>query len=327
MPSYDYKNLPIGTLYNFVKKGRVNTSPDYQRGIVWNDSKQKALIQTLLHGFPIPSINFVEDNDAALQQFECMDGKNRLESIVKYMNDDLVVNGGRFSQLADDLQDDFRAINVQVCVFKSLSYDERRRYFRSIQEGVALNQTEIVWSYNDLPLVSELRKIREQKEVFKTIELLWETNRYSDLTLLCNLASMVMAKDITKDCAGHSTALTNWVKKSKDIPQNYILISRFVKKVIMNLGENLKDVRPNSKARPMVVLDLARVLIHRNCTSFAEEKVKLFVSELNEYMAHDEEPTIPDIKKYAEAVQVGDSSKMWGKRIIETRFNLLKNIV
>ena len=322
MPSYDYKNLPIGTIYNFIQKGRVDTNPSYQRGVVWNEPKQKALVDTLLTGFPMPSINFVENNDPTLPQYECMDGKNRLEAIKLYMNDELVVQGGVFSELSDDTQDDFRAINIQVCVFKNLPYEQRREYFRRIQEGVSLNQTEIVWSYEDRPLIVELRKIREQ--ILDSIDTLWETNRYSDMTLLCNIAAMVMGKNIARDSAGHSSSLTNWVKKSS-VDENYIVICRCVKEVVKKLVEILV-VQPNAKAKPWIILDLARVLVSRNLKPLDTAKVERFVTQVNQYMLHNDEPDMLDVLKYVAILHEGAASKMYTSKSIEARFEVVKNL-
>ena len=322
MPSYDYKNLPIGTIYNFIIKGRVDTNPSYQRDIVWSESKQKSLVDTLLTGFPMPSINFVENNDPALPQYECMDGKNRLKAIEKYMNDELRVEDGLFSELSGDAQDDFRAINVQVCVFKNLSYEQRREYFRRIQEGVSLKQTEIAWSYEDRPLIVEIRKVREQ--IINSIDILWETNRYSDMTLLCNIAAMALGKNIAKDSAGHSTALTKWVKKSS-IDGDYIQVARVVKAVINKLTETL-TVQPNSKAKPWVVLDLARVFLNKGLKNINAFNVYKFVTELDRYMLHGDEPSMTEVIKYADIIKKGASSNMYTSKLIETRFEILKNL-
>lgn len=322
MPAYDYKNLPIGTIYNFIQKGRIDTNPSYQRGVVWNEPKQKALVDTLLTGFPMPSINFVENNDPTLPQYECMDGKNRLEAIKLYMNDELVVQGGKFSELSDDTQDDFRAINIQVCVFKNLAYEQRREYFRRIQEGVSLNQTEIVWSYEDRPLVVELRKIREQ--TLDSIDILWETNRYSDMTLLCNIAAMVMGKNISRDSAGHSSSLTNWVKKSP-CDFNYVVVCRCVKEIIRKLV-NVLQVQPNAKAKPWIVLDLARVIIYKGRTPIDAAKVEQFVTQVDQYMLHDDEPEMTDVIKYVAILRDGAASKMYTSKSIEARFEIVKNL-
>jgi hypothetical protein len=251
-----------------------------------------------------------------------MDGKNRLKSIEKYMKDDLIVHGGVFSELSDDLQDDFKAINIQVCVFKNLSYEPRREYFRRIQEGVSLNQTEIVWSYEDRPLIVELRKVREQ--VIDSISILWETNRYSDMTLLCNIAAMVIGKNIARDSAGHSTAMTNWVKKSKS-DQNYVVVGQAVKKVIRLLAEVL-TVQPNSKSKPWVVMDLARVIVHRGYNRINIYVVEHFVTELNLYMLHGDEPDREDVIKYAAIIRSGVPSHMYTANVIESRYEVVKNL-
>lgn len=323
MPSYDYKNLPIGTIYNFIVKGRIDANPSYQRDIVWNEAKQKSLVDTLLIGFPIPSINFVENTDPSLPQYECMDGKNRLKAIERYMKDELVVQGGVFSELLDDIKDDFRSINVQVCVFKNLSYEQRREYFRRIQEGVSLNQTEIVWSYEDRPLIAELRKVRSK--LFESIQTLWDTNHYSDMTMLCNIAAMVMSKNVATASAGHSTSLTNWVKKGNcgDEP-DYNHVGQNVKKVITQLVR-LLSVQPVAQAKPWIVLDFARIIVYTDYTTLDIDTAKHFVIGLNQYILELNEPDDQSIVNYAKITE-GKPANKYVRKSIEARFEIIKNL-
>ena len=322
MPAYYYENLPISTLFNCMRKGSIDVEPSYQREIVWSHSMQEKLIETLLEGFPMPSINFVENNDPSLPKYECMDGKNRLKSIEKYMKGEISVGGIRFDDRTDDEKEDFRSINVQVCIFKQLSYDQRREYFRRIQEGKSLQQTEIVWSFEDRPLIIELRKVR--KSHLNNISQLWETDRYSDMTLLCNLAAIAMGDNVARDSAGHSSAMTNWVKKSPT-EGNFNVVGQVVKKMVQMLT-NLLTVEPNKKAKPWVVLDLARVLFSKGFKGVTEQKVITFVTELNQYMVNDEETELEGVAEYADIIFEGACSKQYTCKNIEKRFEILKKI-
>lgn len=322
MPAYYYENLPISTLFNYMRKGSIDVEPSYQREIVWSHQMQEKLVETLLEGFPMPSINFVENNDPSLPKYECMDGKNRLKSIEKYMKDEIAVNGIRFGERSEDEKEDFRSINVQVCIFKHLSYDQRREYFRRIQEGKSLQQTEIVWSFEDRPLIAELRKVR--KTHLNNISHLWETDRYSDMTLLCNLAAIVMGDNVARDNAGHSSAMTNWVKKSPT-EGNFNVVGQAVKKLLQMLT-NLLTVEPNKKVKSWVVMDLARILFSKGFKGVTEESVVTFVTELNQYMVNNEETKIDAVAEYAEVISEGACSKQYTCKNFERRFEILKKI-
>ena len=78
MPTFHYRPMTIQHLYHLLSRNKINTSPSYQREIVWNTKRQQGLIQTLLDRFPMPALNFCLLED---ETYECMDGKNRLESI------------------------------------------------------------------------------------------------------------------------------------------------------------------------------------------------------------------------------------------------------
>ena len=62
MPSYSYEPMTIGVIFYHMKTNKINTSPDYQREIVWDSEKQRKLIDTLLKNFPIlPAILIIKN--------------------------------------------------------------------------------------------------------------------------------------------------------------------------------------------------------------------------------------------------------------------------
>jgi len=324
MPAYYYENLPISTLFNYMRKGSIDVEPSYQREIVWSQQSQEKLVETLLQGFPMPSINFVENNDPSLPKYECMDGKNRLKSIEKYMKNEITVEGTRFEDKTEDEREDFKSINIQVCIFKNLSYEQRREYFRRIQEGKCLQQTEIVWSYEDKPLISELRKVRST--CLSNISQLWETDRYSDMTLLCNLAAIVTGEHVSRDSAGHSSAMTNWVKKSP-VDGNFVIVGKTVKKIVQTLTNHLTIVEPNKKAKPWVVMDFGRVIFSKEFKNIKTDQIVSFITQLNQYMLNDVTPDMEGVKDYADIITGGASSKQYTSKNIEKRFEILRKII
>lgn len=319
MPSYYYANMPISTLNNHMRKGSIDIDPSYQRSIVWNSVMQSHLIETLLEGFPIPSINLVENNDPSIPKFECMDGKNRLFSIQSYMNDSLSVNGTRFSERSEDEKEDFKAINIQVCIFKNLNYDLRRDYFRRIQEGCSLTQCEIIWSMEDKPLVNMIRKVRSSK--LEVIEKLWETDRYSDLTYLCNLIAVLIGSSPNRDCAGHSTSMKLWVSKTAN-DENYIVHEKVMKHII-DVTASLLRVNLTKKAKHCFVIDLSRYIFYTKKPN--QDKVDDIVEQINRYFTLNENPEDHNILDYCNYIEEGAASKQYSKNAFEVRMEIFNN--
>jgi hypothetical protein len=68
----------------------VNLTPEYQRRLVWDDSKRSLFIESLLLNVPIPPV-FLYEND--LSRYEVMDGQQRLNSIVDFYDNKFVLKG------------------------------------------------------------------------------------------------------------------------------------------------------------------------------------------------------------------------------------------
>jgi hypothetical protein len=72
----------LQTVYEWIRDGRLELSPDWQRSFVWKSKKQKRLIESLLLGLPIPSFLIFQDS-ASGKKF-VIDGRQRLETIARF---------------------------------------------------------------------------------------------------------------------------------------------------------------------------------------------------------------------------------------------------
>ena len=88
----------------------INLSPSYQRRHRWDSKKRSQLIESLLLNIPIPPI-FLFEND--YNQYEIMDGRQRLEAIKGFMDNTFPLrgmeywpelNGSRFNDLPPTIQ-------------------------------------------------------------------------------------------------------------------------------------------------------------------------------------------------------------------------------
>ncbi|EGN99785.1 hypothetical protein SERLA73DRAFT_179998 [Serpula lacrymans var. lacrymans S7.3] len=80
--SYSTKDLHV-----LVHQSVINLNPSYQRDIVWPESKQIGLIDSIFRNFYIPPLVFaVHIDDDGEEVRTCVDGKQRLTSIQKFLD-------------------------------------------------------------------------------------------------------------------------------------------------------------------------------------------------------------------------------------------------
>lgn len=80
-------NSTINNLYNtYLKDNTIILRPVYQRNFCWSQSQQELLIDSLINGFPIPSILIAEIAD---YKYECIDGQHRLHTIKQFVENKL----------------------------------------------------------------------------------------------------------------------------------------------------------------------------------------------------------------------------------------------
>ena len=80
-----HEQLTIADLVNRHEKRVLNLSPAFQRKSVWRDRERTLLIESLLRGFPIPAVFLYKRNEAGRLCYDVIDGKQRLESILRFM--------------------------------------------------------------------------------------------------------------------------------------------------------------------------------------------------------------------------------------------------
>lgn len=125
--------------------------PEFQRELVWDNSKSSRLIESLLLNIPIPVLYFAETVDA---QYEVVDGHQRVSSIVRYMNNEYALHGLRiqdefknlrFNELPIREQRFLKSRTMRVIIITADSHpDMKFEVFERLNTGsVALNAQEI----------------------------------------------------------------------------------------------------------------------------------------------------------------------------------------
>ncbi|KAI0050520.1 hypothetical protein FA95DRAFT_1555647 [Auriscalpium vulgare] len=73
-------------LHLMMHEAEIDLEPVYQRDVVWTTSKQEALINSLFHKYYIPPVVFAVTVDDGEEVRLCVDGKQRLTSIQKFID-------------------------------------------------------------------------------------------------------------------------------------------------------------------------------------------------------------------------------------------------
>ena len=75
----------IQDLQNLYEKGQLNLEPGFQRQSVWADRDRANLIDSILRNYPLPAIFLYKRQEGGHLVFDVIDGKQRLESIFKFI--------------------------------------------------------------------------------------------------------------------------------------------------------------------------------------------------------------------------------------------------
>lgn len=83
----NYRNLDlkVDQFIGYVNDGKINLIPPFQRGHVWKLPTRKRLIQNIVQGKPIPAIFLYREQRGDKYEYNILDGKQRLESLMLFI--------------------------------------------------------------------------------------------------------------------------------------------------------------------------------------------------------------------------------------------------
>ncbi|HYD53676.1 MAG TPA: DUF262 domain-containing protein [Gemmatimonadaceae bacterium] len=83
--SFEPSTKSVQDLVNNFRHNQLELSPPFQRRSVWNTRDRSKLIDSILSGFPLPSILLYERSAEGRIVFDVIDGKQRIETLMKFM--------------------------------------------------------------------------------------------------------------------------------------------------------------------------------------------------------------------------------------------------
>lgn len=135
---------PLDKLY--TRRNRYDLQPDFQRGEVWSSEKARKLLDTIYKRWDIPKVylNVIDD-----ENFEVIDGQQRLTAIFKFYDDDLAlpndtenIGGLTYQQLEDRIKDRFDDYEIDLVLIKEATEEEIRDLFLRLQLSTPTNTAE-----------------------------------------------------------------------------------------------------------------------------------------------------------------------------------------
>ena len=154
LKTYTVQDICNGFVYNelegkglFGLGGKLTIQPEYQRNYIYADGKKDvAVIQSILHGYPLGLIYFNKISD---DKYEVLDGQQRITSIGRYVTGKFAIqddNGmeQHFSGLPQDKQSEI--LNTELLVYACQGTEsEIKEWFKTINiAGVPLNDQELL---------------------------------------------------------------------------------------------------------------------------------------------------------------------------------------
>lgn len=127
--------------------GLLNVRPKYQREFIYNDKEQKAVIDTVLRGFPLNTMYWVRNEDGT---FEVLDGQQRTLSICEFASHNFYFSiDGKDMLLANirraypEMYEHFMDYELLVYICEGTK-DEQLNWFKTINiAGKALTEQEL----------------------------------------------------------------------------------------------------------------------------------------------------------------------------------------
>lgn len=115
----------------------INLDPAYQKGLVWSEADKVHLIDSIFNGIEIGKFAFIHlDFETGKPSYEILDGKQRLTTIIEFIEDRFKYKGLCFSELSQSDKRYFEDYNITVGESRGqLTEAEKMRYFLRLNIG------------------------------------------------------------------------------------------------------------------------------------------------------------------------------------------------
>lgn len=187
------------------KDMKIELNPLYQRDIVWTKAQMSSFIESVMLGCVPTNIIFNIDTKKSIKV--CVDGKQRLESIIRFKNNEIPVVLNEIVYYYSEADKESKIFTIEqrsmflntpipIVKYKDLSYEEQRDIFMRVQYGAPLRTGEKIFA-----MIKDEKECREIREFFeaskKFVEpYLKKTDRKQHCIMLSELIYLVHSEKL-----------------------------------------------------------------------------------------------------------------------------------
>ncbi|KAH6894821.1 hypothetical protein BKA70DRAFT_1570624 [Coprinopsis sp. MPI-PUGE-AT-0042] len=200
-------------LFDQMHNQDIDLDAEYQRDVVWPDAKQISLIDSIFRNFYVPPVIFAtKQRDDGSETKICIDGKQRLTSIRRFMDGQIPRRKAR-KVLPEKLRKTFANKQIVCVEYQDISEDDEREVFQRVQLGMALTPAE------KLQVTNTHRSTFARSLVNKHIKdgglssdhLEWDTSRGGDFRCLAQALYLLERWGPTLKTIGTVLQLDKWL--------------------------------------------------------------------------------------------------------------------
>ncbi len=170
MIKYQVRSKELIDLVNEIKFKRLILSPYFQRNLVWRQLHKDDFIKTILMGYPFPQI-FIARGSIDLENMSTtsciVDGQQRSNAIVEFVNDKFAVDGKRFSELDATARESFLKYQVPIIDLDISNDDPQikeifKRLNRTFYSLSTIEKWATEYASSEFMLIAKLLSIKER---------------------------------------------------------------------------------------------------------------------------------------------------------------------
>ncbi len=199
--------MMINELYEKINRGEITSEIDIQRDIVYDFEKQVLVIDSIMNDIPLPAFYIWNNEDIAENErgkYEVLDGRQRLEAIKNFKQNDIRYKGKQYKETDPALQEKFDTTELSIIICSGTEQHKRNIFERINTLGVALNEFEVL---NGLFNGEYIRGVREYADKDKLVKKIFGSNARGKASL------KVLYK--LKEAKGFSD-LKDYIKENQD---------------------------------------------------------------------------------------------------------------
>ena len=216
--------MKIKELYEKIRDGIIISDIELQREIIYNTDKQVLVIDSILNDVPLTAFYLWKNENGKL---EVLDGKQRIEAIRKYIENDLEYKGKIWKQSAE-IHEKFNETTLSVIICSGDEQLKRKIFNRINTLGVPLTPYELLDGlYNGEYLRGLTSYISADKDALKVFGTNSRgKNQMKALKYLCILQNEkditdYVEKNQTNSFASDQRLLMKYIKFIRDIFDDY----------------------------------------------------------------------------------------------------------